>query len=464
MKKKTNKKRTNVIAAIAHKLSLTKLMTFGCDSGVPERSIAVGYLVYILLGWLVLCLPWCHTESCDATMIDHLFTAASALSTTGLATVDVPAVYSTFGMVVILLLIQGGALGYMTITSFLMLHITNKISERSNKVMKAAIAAPFGMDLKTLIDNVVKFTFAFEAIGFAALWITFGCLDVESAAWNALFISISSFCTAGISTFSDSLCSFSGNFAVNIIVAILSYSGAMGFIVMTDMRMKLTNRNYRITFTTRVILTITFWMTVLGIVFLMLFPAHTMSGNIPVRFLEAFFQTMTAMTTVGFNTFDLAALPAVSVLVLSMIMFIGASPSGTGGGLKSTTLSAGYAFVVSMLRGRKEVTLRGNKLPFYRINSALVTILVYGFVLLAGVLALVAFDSSFTFSQLLFEAASALGTVGISLGITSQLSIVGKFVLIALMYIGRVGVITLSAALMSHELGNSSPRKADIAV
>lgn len=452
-----------LIKRLALRVSMSRLMTFGCNSNIPERNIALGYLFYILVGTVLLCLPWSVRAGAHATVIDHIFTVTSAVSTTGLATVDVPGTYSMFGLIVILFLIQMGAIGYMTISSFLMLHITKKISERGSRVMGTAIPAPFGMNLSMLIDSVVKFTFLIEAIGFAALWITFGCLGVETPAWNAIFISISSFCTAGFSTFPDSLCSFSGNVAVNLIVAALSYSGAMGFIVMTDLKRKCLDRHHKVTFTTRVILTITFWMTVAGTAVLLIFPRQGEPADLTTRFLESFFQTMTAMTTVGFNTFDLSTLPAISVLVMSVIMFVGASPSGTGGGLKSTTLSAVSAFVTSMLRGRKNVTLRGNTLPFYRVNSALTNIIVYGTVLLLGVLALTV-SEGFSFSALLFEATSALGTVGISLGITPGLSVAGKIIITLLMYIGRTGVLTLAAALMTHAISQTPAKTIDIAV
>lgn len=452
-----------VLRKCVMKASMSRLMTFGCDSGVPERNIALGYLFYIVLGCVLLCLPWATTDDSTATFIDHVFTVTSAVSTTGLATVDIPATYTVFGMAVILFLIQMGAIGYMTVSSFLMLHLTRSMTQRSSRVMGTAISTPMGMSIGTVIDNIFRFTLIIETAGFVALWITFGCLEVSSPAWNAFFISISSFCTAGFSTFSDSLCMFSDNFAVNIIVAFLSYSGAMGFIVMTDIRRKLLDRHYRITFTSRVIIAITCLMTAIGTAFLIIFPSASQSQDISARCLEAFFQTMSAMTTVGFNSFDLATLPAISALVLSMIMFIGASPSGTGGGMKSTTVSAVYAFVVSMLRGKKYVSLRGNKLPFYRVNQALTNIIIYGTMLIVGVTALTMSDN-FSFSEILFEATSALGTVGISLGITSQLSLAGKIIVIALMYIGRIGVITLAAAMMSHTLNDRDLCSTDIAV
>lgn len=448
---------------ILMKLSRSRAVTFGCNSKIPERNIALGYLFYICVGFLLLLLPWSVRDAATATITDHLFTATSAVSTTGLATVDVPATYTTFGMCVILGMIQIGAIGYMTISSYLMLHITHKMTDRNQGVLQTVISTPYGMNMTSIVDNVVHFTFIFETIGFVALWITFGCLGVEVPAWNALFTTVSSFCTAGFSTFSDSLCSFKGNFAVNIIVAVLSYAGAMGFIVITDLRQKSLNRKYKITFTTRVILSITFWMTVAGMGILLLFPGEHQSAQMPTRILEAFFQTMSAMTTVGYNTFDLSSLAPASCLILSVIMFIGASPSGTGGGVKCTTLSAVYAFVISSLRGKKCVSLRGNRLPSYRVNTALSNIIVYGTVLLVGTL-LLAVSEKFPLESLLFEAASALGTVGISLGITSGLSEWGKVIVIGLMYVGRIGVLTLGAALTSHAIDAREQKKADLAV
>ncbi len=445
------------------RMSMFRLMTFGCDSKIPERNIAMGYMFYIVLGCVLLCLPWANTDASTATFIDHLFTVTSAVSTTGLSTVDIPGTYTMFGMVVILFLIQMGAIGYMTISSFLMLHLTHKMSDRTSRIIGSTISAPFGMSISSVVNSIICFTFLIETAGFVALWITFSCYDVSTPAWVALFISISSFCTAGFSPFADSLCMFSDSYALNIIVALLSYSGAMGFIVMTDLRNKLIDRHYKITFTSRVIIAITCWMTIIGMAFLVIFPSSAQSHDFSTRCLEAFFQTMSAMTTVGFNTFDLATLPMISALVLSMIMFIGASPSGTGGGMKSTTVSAVYAFVVSMLRGKKYVALRGNKLPFYRVNQALTNIIVYGTVLILGVTALSITDG-FSLSDTLFEATSALGTVGISLGITPELSVAGKLIVVVLMYVGRIGVITLAAAMMSHTLNNREPQASDIAV
>lgn len=427
------------------RFSFVRLLTFGHYSDVPERNIILGYALYILIGFGLLMLPVSCAVPC--WWIDNLFTAASALSTTGLASVDIPGVYTVFGQCVILLLVQLGAVGYMTLSTYIMYRLTHHATGYANKVMGASLGIPSGIRLRDLVNSVVHFTLVFEILGFVSFLVTFISLDVPSAAWNAFFLSISSFCTAGFSPFSDSLCMFCDNIAVNLTVAVLSYAGAMGFIVITDITRKLRDRRYHITFTSKVIFLVTGIMTVGGTVALFLSPGMAAGGSAAHRLLLSFFQTMSAMTTVGFNTVDLSFLRAGPILVFSLIMFIGASPSGTGGGVKSTSVTAVWGFVKSKLGLSREVTFMGRIIPSYRVDSALTSVLVYGAVIFVGCVIL-AYTEPFKLSQILFEATSAIGTVGLSTGITPELTSAGKLVLITLMYIGRAGVITVGSALV----------------
>lgn len=427
------------------RFSLVRLLAFGHCSDVPERNIILGYAIYILFGFALLMLPF----SCDVpcSWIDNLFTAASALSTTGLATVDISGVYTLFGQCVLLLLVQLGAVGYMTLSTYIMYRLTHHATGYAGRVMGASLGVPYGMRLRDLVNSVIHFTLLFEALGFISFLITFLCLDIPSPAWNALFLSISSFCTAGFSPFSDSLCMFCDNIAVNLTVAVLSYAGAMGFIVITDLTRKLRDRSYHITFTSKVIFLVTGIMTVGGTASLFLSPGMAYGGTEWHRLLLSFFQTMSAMTTVGFNTVDLSFLRAAPILVFSLIMFIGASPSGTGGGVKSTSVTAVWGFVKAKLGLSRQVTFLGRIIPSYRVDSALTSILVYGAVIFIGCL-LLSYTEPFRLSQILFEVTSAIGTVGLSTGITPDLTTAGKIVLIILMYIGRAGVLTVGSALV----------------
>ena len=420
--------------------------TAGHSFNVPERNILAGYLFYMILGFLLLLLPWC--QKTDVSVIDNLFTAVSAMSTTGLATVDIPGSYTMLGQCLILFLIQAGGIGYMTLSSYIILRATHSAGY-TRPIINTAISRPEGMHLNDLVNNIIHFTIIFEAMGFLSLYMAFLHAGTPLPAWNAIFLSISSFCTAGISPFSDSLCSFETKVWVISTIAILSYAGALGFIVITDIIYKLRRPGYSLTFTSKVILSVTAVMTVLGTLALMACPAMAEGPHKEGLVSNAFFQTMSAMTTVGFNNVDLSLLKVGPILVFSLIMFIGASPSGTGGGVKCTSVTAVYSFIVSQLGFRRTTTFMGRPIPSYRIESALTSIIVYGPLIFVGCVIL-SYTEPFQLSQLLFEATSAIGTVGLSTGITSELSGAGKVVIIVLMYIGRVGVITFGTALIGR--------------
>jgi len=433
------------------RFNLTALVTFGRKWNIPERNILVGYAVYMVIGFLLLVLPWAHRH--DVGWLDHLFTAASALSTTGLSTVDVGTTYTLFGQAVILALIQLGGIGYMTVSSYVIYRVTHHAMGYTDRLMSTSIAVPYGMSLRELVNNVVHFTLVFEAVGFVAFYPALLHTGAEMPGWNAMFLAISTFCTAGFSPFSDSLCSFADNVAVNLTVAVLSYAGAMGFIFITDISNKLRKKNYSISFTSKVIMLITGIMTVGGTVILAVSPDTVPEAGWGHRIAASFFQTMSAMTTVGYNTIDLSALRAAPILVFAMIMFIGASPSGTGGGVKCTSVSAVWGFVLAKLGLRDEVTFLGHKIPYYRVNTALTSVIVYGLMIFLGCVVL-SYTEPFSLSQILFEATSAIGTVGLSTGITPDLSPAGKITVITLMYVGRVGVVTFGSALLARTRRN----------
>lgn len=427
------------------RLNITRLVTFGYRSEVPERNILIGYIVYMALGFACLLLPFSTRE--DVSWIDNLFTAASAISTTGLATVDIGTSYTLFGQFIILALVQFGGIGYMTLSSYVIYRVTHHTLKHTDKVVNTSIPIPYGMRMRDLVNNVINFTLIFEALGSVAFFIAFHHAGVSMAGWNALFVSVSSFCTAGFSPFADSLCSFSDNVAVNITVAVLSYAGAMGFIVITDISNKLRGITSSLTFTSKVILLITGVMTVGGTLILSVSPSIAPGGSAADKVWLSFFQTMSAMTTVGYNTIDLSGLRAGPILMFSLIMFIGASPSGTGGGVKCTSVSAVWGFILSKLGLSGEVTFLGRIIPAYRVDTALTSVITYGLMIFTGCVVL-SYSEPFRLSQILFEVTSAIGTVGLSTGITAELSAIGKLAIIILMYIGRVGVVTFGSALL----------------
>lgn len=443
--------------------SIWSLLRLGVQSDLPQRQLMIAYFGYSLLGAVLLCLPFSYVG--EVGFIDHLFTTVSAISTTGLSTVDVATDYTLFGQIVILLLIQMGGLGYMTLSAYIMLKITGNYGDKKSKLLYTQFSLPESMDLNSILSTTVKYTFFFEILGVILLCPYFLLTGVEQPVWSSIFHSVSAFCTAGFSIYSDNLMQFQTDIYVNIVIMVLSIVGAMGFIMITDISKKFTQKNYRITFTSKVILTITgglaLWST------LHLFFCENSFQSLPVgeRLLVSLFQSISAMTTVGYNTVDVSLMTPISLLILTMTMYIGASPSGTGGGLKSTTLSAIYAYTKNKLGLHDDISLRGNKIPNYRVESALTTAFFYTFILFIGIYLLGLFESdNADFLKLSFEAVSALATAGLTSGISYDITLGSKIVLILLMYIGRVGVITFGNALLIRKNNKVLEKNDDMAV
>lgn len=423
------------------------LFTFGYKSEYPQRQLLVGYLAYSLLGTALLSLPFCRREGIAA--VDNLFTAVSALSTTGLSTVDVSQAYTFWGQLVILLLMQFGGLGYMTFTSYVMFRLTRHLGTNEAQMFHAQFAFPGKMQSDNMLGNIVNYALALELLGVALLYPYFLVHGVESPLWSAVFHSVSAFCTAGFSIYGDNLVRFGGDWYVNMVIALLCYMGAMGFIMMADVIRKIRRHSYRISFTTKVIATITTALTVWSTAHLFFFEPTLRGLSFADRLLAAWFQSMSAITTVGFNTIDVGHVCTITMVVLSFSMYIGASPSGTGGGLKSTTLSALFAYTKNKLGLRRDISLVGNKIPHYRVDAALTTAVFYTLILTVGIYLLCILEGDgLCFLDMAFEATSALATAGLTSGILPSVCAGSKMVLVALMFIGRVGVITLGNVML----------------
>ena len=353
----------------------------------PLRVVILGYLSYVLIGWALLCLPVSQAVP-GVSALDHLFMATSAMSTTGLATVSTADTYTFFGELVILLLIQAGGLGYMTVGSFIMLALSGRLPSVHQRVSGTALSLPSGFDLRHFVRLIVTFTLAIEAAGAAALY--FGVFlprGVPQPVWQAVFHSVSAFCTAGFGLFNDSFESYRGDVRLNLIIIALSYLGAIGFIVVNDFWRSLWHRRNHVTLTSKIILLSTLWISVIGTVLFFLDEPGIQALPVGERWLAAWFQVMTASTTVGFNTVPIGGLSASSLFLLVVVMMIGASPSGTGGGIKTTTFTALWAVMASVVRRRPEPVFMGREIPEARLRAALAGFLFYCLTLAAGVYA-----------------------------------------------------------------------------
>jgi trk system potassium uptake protein TrkH len=423
----------------------------------PQQNLLYGFLMYTFLGWLLLCMPFMQNQAISA--LDNLFTATSAISTTGLVTVSVFDNYTWLGQFIIMLLIQIGGVGYMTFTSFVLLSNKNKLTHWHQRVLNAEFSMPKGFEIKDFLKSVILFTILIESLGALCFYIAFTQAGVEHnfAIWSSIFHSVSSFCTAGFGLYNDSFEQFAGNGAINTIISVLSICGSLGFIVVTDFWNKLSGKTKAITFTTKIILGVTTLLIGLGTLMIYFFEP-TVIHLAEDKLMISFFQSMTALTTVGFNTVPIGNFSLSILLLVIFLMYVGASPSGTGGGMKSTTLTALIAIMWSRIRNNKQVTFLGKSIPLERLYVATSVFMLYASVLFLSTF-LLAMTEDFPLHQILFETTSAIGTVGLSTGITGALSEWGKVVIIIVMFVGRLGVLTFGLAILARR--NEIKTKAD---
>jgi trk system potassium uptake protein TrkH len=402
----------------------------------------------MLLGWAILSMPF--SQAVNVSALDNLFISASAVSTTGLVTIDPGSSYSFFGQLVILGLIQLGGIGYMTFGSFILLSLRHKASHQSLKISRKAFALPSDFKIASFIKKVLGFTLIVETIGAIVLFLFFYLDGKDDALWLAIFHSISAFCTAGFSLFSNSFEGYVSHTGINLTLSILSILGAIGFIVMVDVWDKVRGKYYNLHFTSKVIIRVTFVFLIFGTLLMALLEPSIQKMTPFDRLQASFFQVMTATTTVGFNTLPIGHLSSAVILLLYFFMLFGASPSGTGGGLKSTTFAALAGLVKSTLKGRDKVRLNKRVLPIDKLQLATASFSYYFAVLFVATIILLSLEQT-TLEVALFEVFSALGTVGLSMGLTGSLSDLGKVIVVALMFMGRVGILTFGIAMSMHD-------------
>jgi trk system potassium uptake protein TrkH len=337
------------------------------------------------------------------------------------------------------------------------------LPERRQQIGKAVFSMPAEFRIDKFIRSVIIFTLVAEGIGACVLFAAFVKAGVANPAWSAVFHSVSAFCTAGFSLNDDSFERLRGNVPVNVALGILSYLGALGFIVFVDVWRRIVGKVARLTLTSRIILVATGWLSLIAVV--LFFISEPAIRHLPPheRLVAACFQVMTSITTVGFNTIPVGKLSQASLFLVIMLMVVGASPAGTGGGLKTTTFSAIFGVIRSSILGRTKVTFWGKEVPVERVRAAVASLGMYAAALIIGCYML-ALTEAQPFEALLFESASALGTVGLSTGITAQLTPLGKLILIGLMFVGRLGPLAMGVALFFPPGKPEGDDKEDLAV
>lgn len=423
----------------------------------PASKIALGFLCIILIGTFLLCLPISSNQGTWTPFIDALFTSTSAVCVTGLIVVDTAVYFSLFGQIVILLLIQIGGIGFITLTSLMFLIIGKKISYKSRVAIQESLNQESNQGVVKLVKNIIIMVLIVEVCGFVCLAPTMIVnLGWAKGLFSALFLSISAFCNAGFdilgteSTMFQSLAPFAQNALVLIPIMLLIVIGGIGYLVIFDIGNKFKKDRKKLSFHTKVVLIVTSILIFGGAILFAIFEwnnPNTIGGmNFFDKVVNSFFQSITPRTA-GFSTFDQASLTPQSRITTNLLMFIGGSPASTAGGIKTTT------FVVLVLCIFKNTNSKGDLVCYHKQIShniiqkcfkifAIAILLICCSVFLCCIIE----PSNISTSAIIFEVISAISTVGISLGITPLLSPLSKLLLILLMYIGRLGVFALTVA------------------
>ena len=410
----------------------------------PFQIIILGFTAVILFGTLLLTLPFASKAGGWTPFIDALFTSASAVCVTGLVVLDTAAGWTTFGQIVILCLIQIGGIGVVTIAASLAALSGRKIGIFSRETIKNALSAPSVGGIVRLTGFIVKGCFLIEGIG-AVIMLPFFCVDYGAAGiWMAIFHAVSAFCNAGFDVMGEktgqfsSLTGYAAHPVINITVMLLIVIGGIGFLVWEDV---ITNkwrfRKYKTQ--SKIVFAVSGILILLPALYFFFFECSDLTFG--RRLTASLFQAVTPRTA-GFNTLDLVAFSGVGRGILIVLMLIGGSPGSTAGGMKTTTVAVLFASAIAVFRKKDNAELMKRRIDDATVKTAAAILLMYVTVFLSSGMIISAVEG-LPIGECLFESASAVGTVGLSLGVTQQIGVVSKLILIVCMFFGRVGGLTL---------------------
>ena len=428
---------------------------------MPEKSykkkhmtsfqlIIMGFAGVILLGTVLLMLPFSSAEKVITPFHEALFTATSAVCVTGLVVKDTGSYWSLAGQTIILALIQIGGLGVVTVAASVSLLSGKKISLMQRSTMQNAISAPKVGGIVRLTRFILRGTFLIEAAGTVLLLPVFMGDYGKKGIWMSVFHSISAFCNAGFdilgtdSSMFPSLTRYSGNILINLVIMLLIITGGIGFLTWDDIYTnKLNFKRYRMQ--SKIILMTTACLILFPTVFFYICDLTKLPME--KRLLAAAFQSVTTRTA-GFNTINISEMSEASKAIMILLMLIGGSPGSTAGGMKTTTFSVLILNAIATFRSQENAGAFGRRLEYHVIKNAATIAMLYFALFFGGGIAISVYEG-LPLLNCLYEAASAVGTVGLTLGITPELHVFSQVVLIILMYLGRVGGLTLIYAVFS---------------
>ena len=422
----------------------------------PYMTILLSFMVVTILGGILLSLPISMRYGKSVKLIDGFFIATSAICVTGLSSIDIGSVYNIFGQMVILVLIQLGGLGVITFTSVIIIMISKKIGYYTKKIVQEDINIDTTFKIEEYVKKVILSVIVIEFIGTVILFFEFiKKFGFLKAVYYSFSYSVSAFCNAGFSLFSDNLYGFKNSFIINMTIPLLIFLGGIGFSTILNCYNVLRKKEKRLTSTTKLSIKISIFLVIIGMVamFILEYSNKSTIGNLSFgQKLEAsFFQSVTTRTA-GFNTISILGLKRSTSLLFVILMFIGASPGSTGGGIKTTTIGLIILGTLATLKNKDTIEYDKRSVS-WRIYSKAITVLFISLIYTTiCVFLLILFERNKNLLDLVFEVFSAFGTVGLSRNLTPSLTDISKFILIVTMFVGRVGPLTIALALSKSNL------------
>lgn len=425
----------------------------------PARTVIIGFSLVILTGTILLMFPLASVRE-HLGFVDALFTSTSAVCVTGLTVVDTGGALSLFGQSVLLLLIQIGGLGIMTMSTLFLMLAGRRPGLAGQIVVQDTFTHSRERHISSILKDVVVFTSIIEGLGIVFMFFCFlPGNGVNKALFLSIFHSISAFCNAGFSLFPNSFIGYRDNWVLNLVVCALIICGGIGILVLSEIKRTFSIKHRflaRLSLHSKIALSTTAILIVSGTIFIIIMEWHNVLSplSVPSRFLSAFFQSVTARTA-GFNTLGIGNMANETLFLIILLMFIGASPGSCGGGIKSTTFATIAVLGTSRFRGHSRPQLFNRTISDASVGKAISVIMLSIVVVCLGTMMILMTEigdvahpqSRGKFLELFFEVVSAFGTVGLSTGITAELSVIGKIILSAIMFVGRLGPLVIGVAL-----------------
>ena len=419
------------------------------------QILAIGFLSVIIIGGIILSLPISSVDGRSTNLLDSIFTSTSAVCVTGLVTIDTGTHWNTFGQIIILMLIEIGGLGFMSVTTFVAILLGKKITLRDRLIMQEAMNT-FGIQgLVKMVRYVIILTFSLQLGGALILSTQFiPQFGIKKGIFYSIFHAASSFCNAGFDLFGNfsSLTSYSSNAVVVLTLSILLILGGLGFTVLLELYNY--KRDRKLSVNSKMVLYVSGMLIVIGTILMFAFEFNNPEtiGNMSMgnKILNSFFSAVSPRTA-GFNTVSIDGMTTSSKLISVILMVIGGSSGSTAGGLKTATFGVTILTVICVLKGREDTEAFGRRLSKETVYKAFTLLAIAVFVVLFVTMILTIVEPDQSFINLLYEAASAFGTAGLTTGVTQQLSLIGKIVIMITMYLGRVGPLTVFVAILNRK-------------